>query len=468
MKINLWQNLKHNHRPRHFVLALSSGLTLFLLLLVFVSPAYSPLNFSVREGTKKIDPPAQLIEILDNKKNILADPKEKPLAKFKRSDALLDPDNRIHKEFKVPKSLKIRTSFWFDIYTKYDEHHHIIHHTYYPWVIFKVINTQPFMKGRGPQWLRRQRGLDYVERQRKKIQKTLVRLSKKTTYKHLNSLEKKLFKKLKYVRGSRKTVFSLASRNVRSQIGQKNFFMSGLKKSSEHLHAMEEIFAQYKLPTELTRLPFVESSFNEKAQSKVGASGIWQIMPQTGKHYAIVNKFIDERNSPLKASHISAKIFRRYFRALKSWPLAITAYNNGLGNIRKAMKRSNSRQLGKLIYRNKNKGAFKFASSNFYTSFLAALHAEKYHKEIFEEHNIQRDPKLFRHSFTLTKTMRPKTIAKLAGMKLEELVKHNLDIKKAAQKNIKLPQGFKILLPRKHHQIIINKLSLNSRKQASR
>ena len=62
-------------------------------------------------------------------------------------------------------------------------------------------------------------------------------------------------------------------------------FAEGVRISRRYLGEMEEVFRREGLPTELTRLPLVESCFDIEAYSKVGAAGIWQFMPSTGRNY---------------------------------------------------------------------------------------------------------------------------------------------------------------------------------------
>jgi membrane-bound lytic murein transglycosylase D len=50
-------------------------------------------------------------------------------------------------------------------------------------------------------------------------------------------------------------------------------------------------------------LAIVESALNPKAVSKMGATGLWQFMYQTGKQYGLkIDSYIDERSDPLRAS----------------------------------------------------------------------------------------------------------------------------------------------------------------------
>ena len=282
-----------------------------------------------------------------------------------RADILDDPLNRINTQFHVPRELKKRTSFWFDVYTKYTSQHHVIHHTRYPWVVYEVVDTSKILNGPGRFWTKWHKAKRHVKTRRWVIGNTLRKLSKRRSYKNLKGLQKRYFNQLKWIKGRRKSVFRMAAKNIRSQTGLKDSFLSGLVNSTKYLAHMEEEFTKEGLPLELTRLPFVESSFNERAQSRVGASGIWQIMPRTGKAYGgIVSRFIDERNSPLKATNMAASLLKQDYKFFKSWPLAVTAYNHGIGGLNKAIRRSRTRKLHEIIERY-HRGSFKFASSNF-------------------------------------------------------------------------------------------------------
>lgn len=358
---------------------------------------------------------------------------------------LADFGSRMSPEFQVPVGLNERTSFWFDIYTRYGEAHHIVHHLRYPWVIFKVVDTTELLNsGKGPTWLRRDRAQKYARAQTEMIRKALRSLKRRSNYKKLPALERELYNSLLAIPGSRKAVIRLAAESVRSQLGQKDFFQRGLINSSKYLPYMEEEFKRAGLPLELTRMPFVESSFNEEAYSKVGASGIWQIMPRTGKAYMIVDQHIDERNSPLKATAAAARLLRSYYRALDSWPLAITSYNHGIGNIQKAIKHGRSTDLALIISRYHD-GDFRFASSNFFTCFLAALYAERYHELIFKE--IPRQPLREREIVKLAGKTRARYLAKVTGLSSEELLAYNMDLRHAYKSNAFVPKGFQLHLP---------------------
>ena len=362
-----------------------------------------------------------------------------------KAKILNDFSDRLSGQFKVSDGLRERAEFWFDIYTRYGEAHHVIHHMRFPWIVFEVVDaTDLVLHSKGPLWLRRERGDKLAKKRIVEIRSALISLSRKKNYEKLPRLEQKLFEVLAKVPGTRKQVFKFAAENLRSQLGQRDFFERGLVNSSKYLTYMEEEFHKAGLPTELTRMPFVESSFNEAAYSKVGASGIWQIMPKTGKSYMIVNDHIDERNSPLKATAAAARLLRFYNRTLGSWPLAITAYNNGIGNIKKAIKSAKSKELDIIIERY-HQNDFRFASSNFYTCFLAALYAEKYHELLFE--NIQREPLRKREEVRLAEKTKVRRLPQIMGVSSEELLSYNLDLQSAFKSGTVVPAGYRLHLP---------------------
>jgi membrane-bound lytic murein transglycosylase D len=365
-----------------------------------------------------------------------------------RSQVLNDESNRISDEFKVPESLRKRTEFWFDIYTRYGSNEHVIHHVLYPWIVFKVVDTTEMVEtGKGPLWLRKERAEKFVQSQSREIQKTLRKLAKKKRYDNLTGLEKDLFEKMQVIPGKRRRVFMQAAQNVRKQLGQRDFFRAGLVNSSRYLPYMEKQFQDVGLPVELTRIPFVESSFNEKAFSRAGASGIWQIMPRTGRAYMIVGPSIDERNSPLKASLMAARMLKQIQRATKSWALTITSYNHGIGNLRTAMRKARSHDLATIIKRY-HSGDFKFASSNYYVCFLAALHAEKYNELVFND--VAREPLQEREVVFLRHKTSLQQILKLTGLTRDQLLSFNLDLKSMIEKrsSFTLPRGFELHVPK--------------------
>lgn len=120
-------------------------------------------------------------------------------------------------------------------------------------------------------------------------------------------------------------------RQVSYMLGASNFYMP----------IFEQALETYGLPLELKYLPVIESALNPKAVSRVGATGLWQFMLETGKRYDLkVNSLVDERRDPVKASNAAARFLKDLYRIFGDWNLVIAAYNAGPERINKAIHRA--------------------------------------------------------------------------------------------------------------------------------
>jgi len=160
---------------------------------------------------------------------------------------------------------------------------------------------------------------------------------------------------------------------IRSQRGAKEHFAEGLRIAGRYLAEMKKIFREEGLPEDLTYLPLVESSFNIRARSGVGALGMWQFMAETGKKFMRIDGSVDERRDPMASTRAAARLLKQNYRIFdKQWPLAITAYNHGTEGIFRGVKAIESDDLGELI-KGYQSPTFGFASKNFYAEFLAVV-----------------------------------------------------------------------------------------------
>ena len=104
---------------------------------------------------------------------------------------------------------------------------------------------------------------------------------------------------------------------------------------------IEQILDVNGLPLELKYLAVVESALNPIAQSRVGASGLWQFMLPTGKIHGLeINSLIDERLDPERATEAACNYFRDMYTLYGDWHLVLAAYNCGPGNVNKAIRRA--------------------------------------------------------------------------------------------------------------------------------
>jgi len=176
--------------------------------------------------------------------------------------------------------------------------------------------------------------------------------------------------------------FRAAVNNMRFQGGMRSRFAEGLVRSWSYLPEIEQIFVDAGLPLELTRLPHIESSFENRALSKVGAAGIWQIMPATGRRFLRVDRAVDERLNIGTATLAAARLLRENYEKLGTWPLAITAYNHGANGMKQAVDTVGTTDFGVIVQRYRGP-LFGFASQNFYAEFLAALDVVQNYKQYF-------------------------------------------------------------------------------------
>ncbi|HEX7233326.1 MAG TPA: transglycosylase SLT domain-containing protein [Candidatus Binatia bacterium] len=159
---------------------------------------------------------------------------------------------------------------------------------------------------------------------------------------------------------------------VRAQRGIKERTAAGIKRSGRYLAQIQRIFSERGLPVELSYLPIVESSYDIGARSSVGALGIWQFMPRTGREYMRVNSLVDERRDPIESSRAAAAYLKQAYDSLGSWPLAITSYNYGQGGMARAVAQLESDNLVELIEKYEHP-YWGFAPKQFYAEFLAAV-----------------------------------------------------------------------------------------------
>jgi membrane-bound lytic murein transglycosylase D len=349
--------------------------------------------------------------------------------------------------FVIPPELKTQVEFWKRIYGEYGTHQSVIHDSRYIDLIYEVITAR---SGESPRETSR-RGREA----RQKWRNVLLSLHRKQVSQPGSELspaglsedEKHVYELFTNVRDPGKFLAASHRRRLRSQLGQKDRFEEGYRVSGRYLQHLEEVFQRESLPWELTRLPFVESSFNLRARSKVGASGIWQFMRSTGRLYLTIRPDLDERNDPIRAAEAAAKLFKTNYEALGNWPLAVTAYNHGRMGLMRAVRQVSSSNLGDIIsaYRSRS---FGFASSNFFACLLAAIEVERNAVTYFGE--VKRDSALQFVEVSLPRPTRLRDLIWYFHWRLEDLEGLNPAISRGYWKGLqRLPAGYRLRIPPK-------------------
>lgn len=347
---------------------------------------------------------------------------------------------------KPPEGLEDDVQFWKDIYSKYDKNQVVLHHPRYLKIIYGVIDNTDIAKNERLSEVEKKYMRDKrVEEQRKNVIETLKRIALNTPATQLTDEEweiKKLFKLAPEADALKKAA---EDESVRAQTGQRDKFIEGIKSSGRMLGEIENIFSDYEIPREVTRLVFVESMFNLKAVSAVGASGIWQFMPGTGRLYLKINGIEDERNDPIAATHAAAKLLRLNYQKLGNWPLAINAYNAGRGRMQQAIAKLGTTDIGTIIKKFDHPD-YAFASRNFFLEFLAALDVAEHWRKYFGD--IKMDPPLIYEAVRTTYHISLPDVARKAKIPIEKIEMLNPSFAPdIIDGTTSLPMGFEINVP---------------------
>lgn len=236
-----------------------------------------------------------------------------------------------------------------------------------------------------------------------------------------------------------------AADHVRFQLGQSDRFREGLVRSGTWEKHVEDTLRREGLPGDLAALPHVESSFNPRAYSKVGAAGLWQFMRGTGKRWLRVDGTIDERLDPYKSTLAAAQFLNINYSMLGTWPLALTAWNHGAAGMKRAKEEMGTDDITTIL-RNYQGRTFGFASRNFYVSFLAALEVDRNAERYFGK--VDRMPRDDSRTVRLPALMPAQALEKALGTDPETLRSLNMSLLDPIWAGRKpVPRGFELRVP---------------------
>jgi len=138
-----------------------------------------------------------------------------------------------------------------------------------------------------------------------------------------------------------------ASKFVKDYLRKEDEFLQKMKdRSPSYFKVIDAVFEKYGIPREMCYLAIVESQLRTTAVSRVGAKGMWQLMPVTARELGLkVNGRTDERTHLYKSTVAAAKYLRDLHREFGDWLLVLAAYNSGPGTVMKAMKKSGSKNF---------------------------------------------------------------------------------------------------------------------------
>jgi len=336
--------------------------------------------------------------------------------------------------FPRPPGLEPDIQFWIRAYTEVGTNGGLIHDGRHLDVVYESVR---FPEGSSNRTQRRQ--VKEAKKRYKKILLTLARGKREGL-----SEEQSRVLALWPENVSNKTLKN-AAYGLRFQLGQSDKFRAGLIRSGAWEAHIRETLSEMGLPVELVALPHVESSYNPKARSHIGAAGLWQFTRSTGRRYLRIDSSVDERMDPYTSTVAAARLLSHNRSVTGSWPLAITAYNHGAAGMRRAARRFGTRDITTIV-RRYNSRRFGFASRNFYVAFLAAVeihfNAEKYFGE------LERAIPTKTHVVTVPDYVSVGTLQRMLGVDRKTLRDNNPALRRSVWRGVKyVPRGFELRLP---------------------
>lgn len=336
--------------------------------------------------------------------------------------------------FPRPQSLQPAITFWTRVYTEVDSISGFVHDSRNLAVIYETLKFKP---------------TDSNRRQQRRIEEALERYrgallalagGKRTK---LTPTEQRALKP--WGKDATAKTLRAAADNLRFQRGQADRFRDGLIRAGAWDRQIRAVLRELGAPEALAALPYVESSYHPAVRSSAGAAGLWQFTRFTGRRYLRVDHVVDERLDPIESTRAAARLLQYNYSILKSWPLAITAYNHGLSGMRRAVRATGTDDIGTIV-RDYDGRLFGFASRNFYASFLAALDVSRDYRRYFG--TLTRRPADTPRRIELPAYFPAEVLSDGFGVDMATLQQLNPALQPAVWDGRKyLPRGYRLRLP---------------------
>ena len=106
-----------------------------------------------------------------------------------------------------------------------------------------------------------------------------------------------------------------------------------IKRANRYLPMIEKILKRNNVPDDFKYLVAAESEYSNMI-SPAGATGFWQIMPETGREKGMeINTVVDERYDVEKSTQFACDYFLKSYEKFGNWTLAAASYDGGRSGV---------------------------------------------------------------------------------------------------------------------------------------
>lgn len=226
-----------------------------------------------------------------------------------------------------------------------------------------------------------------------------------------------------------------------------------LERQGQFFPMFDKYLSEHNMPKDIKYLSIIESGLNPKARSRVGAMGLWQFMPATGKEFKLYyNSHVDDRLDPERSTEAAVRYLKALNKRYNNWELALAAYNCGPGNVNKAIRRSGGKRTFWEIYR-----YLPRETRSYIPQFQAIMYVLRY----AEEHNLVLEESSYPMAYEKVNMGNGYTLESLAkhtGLCIEDLEYLNPSLKKSTVPDF--GKAISINVPKSGHAFITANLEV--------
>jgi membrane-bound lytic murein transglycosylase D len=219
------------------------------------------------------------------------------------------------------------------------------------------------------------------------------------------------------------------------------YLQDAMERGGPYLAFIRQEVEARNMPPELVYLPVIESGFRPTAVSRSGAAGLWQFMRNSiGGYGMAINEYVDERMDFWKSTQSALQKLEDNYKILGDWPLALAAYNAGLGAVTRLVKQTGIRDYWTLA----EKRLLKTETIHYVPKLLAVSRILSHPRQYGLSPSWPEDPRWIR--IRADRPVDLELLAEYAGADKELLKKGNSELRQgitppSGDHQIKAPQA---------------------------